>query len=396
MDRLDIGREFSSIAGSNGALGNPKGFVAYGYARVSTGAQAEEGASGLPRQLEAIQKTAVRDNLYVPFELLFVDDGYSGFEFEDRPAFTRLRHEMRSAKRADHVVVEEIDRLSRNAEWHQGFLLDEFARRKITVHFFHQPTSELERYIKGYIAQEAMRKEKERMRLGKIYKAMDGRVTASRAAYGYDLSDPKDTHYVINEEEAAIVQTVYNFLTMERKGLYEVADILNSWQVPGRRGGLWSAGTLLNMVKNEVYKGWFITNRLTYEMTGYDENGKKKRKWRKRPQEEWIRVPVPAIVSDEQWQEAQAVLQSNRSYAKRNAGSHSNWLLSGLVECQICHYKYRAARGGTPIEGKLARSAITTVVAGGRIKPRHWARLAAHPMFTPKPWKRLFGAKLRN
>ena len=39
---------------------------------------------------------------------------------------------------------------------------------------------------------------------------------------------------------------------------------------------------MLNLVKNEVYKGWYITNRLTYELTGYDENGKKKRKWRKR------------------------------------------------------------------------------------------------------------------
>jgi DNA invertase Pin-like site-specific DNA recombinase len=237
MERIDISREFNIIAGSNEVLGNPKGTVAYGYARVSTGAQAEEGTSGLPRQLEAIHKTAIRDNLYVPLVLLFVDDGYSGFEYEDRPAFTRLRHELRSAKQADHLVVEEIDRLSRNAEWHQGLLLDEFARRKVTVHFLQQPTSELERYIKGYIAQEAMRKEKERMRLGKIYKAMDGRVTASRAAYGYELSGSKDTHYVINDEEAAVIRTVYNFLTMERKSLYQIADILNAWHVPGRRGG---------------------------------------------------------------------------------------------------------------------------------------------------------------
>ena len=270
MERLDLVRECNIIAGNNGVLGNPKGFVAYGYARVSTGAQAEEGASGLPRQLEAIHKTALRDNLYVPFDLLFVDDGHSGFEFEDRPAFTRLRHELRSAKRAEHLVVEEMYRLSRNAEWHQGFLLDEFARHKVTVHFYHQPTSELERYIKGYIAQEAMRKEKERMRLGKIYKAMDGRVTASRAAYGYDLSGSKDTHYIINEEEAAVIRRVYDSITVERKTLYQIADILNSWQVPSRRRGRWSPATFLNMVKNEVYKGCVINNRITYELTGYD------------------------------------------------------------------------------------------------------------------------------
>ena len=368
MDKIDIKREFMAVAGDTGVLGNPEGTVAYAYARVSSAAQTEEGASGLPRQFLHIHKAAIRDNLCVPFELLFVDDGYSGYEFVDRPAFTRLRHELRSAKRADHLVVEEIDRLSRNADWHQGFLLDEFARRKITMHFYSEPASELERYIKGYIAQEAMRKELERMRLGKLYKAMDGRVTAVRAAYGYMLSDPKDTHYVIDEDEARIVKMVYDWLTMERKSLYDIAAALNDMGVPGRRGGVWSPATLLNMVKNEVYKGWFITNRLTYEKVGYDEEGKPKRKWRKRPEDEWIRVPVPPIVSEEQWAEAIKVLKSNRSYKGRHTGSCSNWLLSGLIECGVCQYTFQAARGGTSKPGEP--SPIRYYHCGGRWSQR--------------------------
>lgn len=354
MEKLDIKREFMNIADGKGVLGNPAGTIAYAYARVSSLVQTEDGASGLPRQLQHIHKAALRNNLYIPFDFLFADQGYSGFEFADRPAFTRLRHELRSGKRADHIVVEEIDRLSRNADWHQGFLLDEFARRKIQVHFYSEPASELERYIKGYMAQEAMRKEKERMRLGKIYKAMDGRITATRAAYGYKLSDPKDTHYVIDEQEARIVRMVYDWLTNERKTLFEIATTLNNMGVPGRLGGTWSPGTLANMVKNEVYKGWFITNRNTYEKNGYDEDGKPKRKWRKRPKEEWIWVPVPALVSEEQWEEARAVLRSNSTHKGRHIGTHSNWLLSGLIECEICQYVYRSSRGGTYVKGQIA------------------------------------------
>lgn len=353
MEKIDIKREFMKIAGESAVLGSPGNNLSYGYARVSSAVQTEEGASGLPRQLQHIHKAALRDNLAIPFELLFVDDGYSGFEFVDRPAFTRLRHELRSGKRAEHIVVEEIDRLSRNADWHQGFLLDEFARRKVTVHFYHEPSSELERYIKGYIAQEAMRKEKERMRLGKIYKAMDGRVTATRAAYGYQLSDSKDTHYIIDEQEARIVRMVYDWLTQERRTLNRIAATLNDMAVPGRLGGKWSPGTLLNMVKNEVYKGWFITNRTTYEAIGFDDDGKRKRKWRTRPEEEWIRVPVPPLVSAEQWAEAHEVLRSHRSYKGRHSGSCSNWLLSGLIECEICHYVFQAARGGTSVKGQM-------------------------------------------
>ncbi|HRJ41726.1 MAG TPA: recombinase family protein [Caldilineaceae bacterium] len=200
MEKVDIQQVFAVIAGKNPVLGNPQGEKAYGYTRVSSAGQAEEGASGLPRQIEHVHKAAIRDNLYIPVDLLYVDDGYSGFEFVERPALTRLRYDMRTKKQASHLVVEEIDRLSRNADWHQGFLLNEFTRQKVKVHFYNEPGSEIERYLRGYMAQESMRKELERMQLGRVYKAMDGRVTAVRSAYGYDISDPKDSHYVINEE----------------------------------------------------------------------------------------------------------------------------------------------------------------------------------------------------
>lgn len=353
MERIDLMKEFLAVSEGESVLGDPDGQSAYGYARVSSAQQAEEGASGLPRQILHIHKAAKRHRLAIPFDMLFVDDGYSGFEFVDRPAFTKLRHELRTNKRSDHLVVEEIDRLSRNADWHQGFLLDEFARRKVSVHFYNEPGSELERFVRGYMAQETMKKEIERMRLGKVYKAMDGRVTAARAAYGYKISDPKDSHYLIVEEEAQIVRMVYNWLTEDGRTLWYIADKLNEMGVPGRREGKWSAGTLINMVKNEVYKGWFITNRRTYEVVGYDEEGKPKRKWRMRPEEEWIRVPVPALVSEKQWEEAHDVLTGNRKFSSRNSkGSTTGWLLSGLVHCSICDYVYRSSRGGTSRPGQ--------------------------------------------
>jgi len=124
-------------------------------------------------------------------------------------------------------------------------------------------------------------------------------------------------------------------------------------RIPGRRGGTWSPGTLLNLVKNEVYKGWFITNRKTYEIAGYDEGGKPIRKWRTRPEAEWIRVPVPPIVTEEQWDEAHKVLASNRKYSKRRMGTHTGWLLSSLIECDICHYTFGAARGGSHKKGQV-------------------------------------------
>lgn len=67
----------------------------------------------------------------------------------------------------------------RNADWQQGFLLEELSRRNIEIHFYINPGSALERYIRGYMAQEEMKKARERMILGTKHKAMSGKVAAN-------------------------------------------------------------------------------------------------------------------------------------------------------------------------------------------------------------------------
>jgi tetratricopeptide (TPR) repeat protein len=47
--------------------------------------------SGLPRQLQHCDEAAKQHHLQIRWELVFVDDGFSGFEFENRPALSRLR-----------------------------------------------------------------------------------------------------------------------------------------------------------------------------------------------------------------------------------------------------------------------------------------------------------------
>ena len=125
----DLRAEFKKVQ-TGGYLGSPDGEDAYAYLRASSERQVEEGSS-FPRQLESIRKAAERDNLRVPFRLIFFDDGFSGFEFEHRPALLKVRHEVHSAPQATHLLIEDIDRLSRNADWQQGYLLEEFARRGV-------------------------------------------------------------------------------------------------------------------------------------------------------------------------------------------------------------------------------------------------------------------------
>jgi site-specific DNA recombinase len=346
----DLKSEFSKLA-TDGYLGNPEGMDAYAYLRASSERQVEEGSS-FPRQLESIHKAAKRDDLRVPFELIYFDDGFTGFEFEHRPALLKLRHEAKTKPVAKHLVIEDIDRLSRNADWQQGFLLEEFARHHIQFHFYINPGSQLERYVRGYIAQEGMKKDIERMRMGTIYKAMDGRVTAKRPRFGYIKTDPKDSQYVLHPEESKIMRAVYEKIIYEGATLHQVAKWLNDSQIPTRfKTGFWTAGTLYQLVKSTVYKGVFYANRVYQIPTGeYNEKGRPRRTNRKRPEEEWIAVDVPPIVTPAEWDMAQDVMARNAKRSSRN-GVKRNWLLQGLIKCDICKtYAYRAVKGNTPTD----------------------------------------------
>jgi site-specific DNA recombinase len=320
----------------NGYLGDPEGAEAYAYLRASSERQVEEGSS-FPRQIESVHKAALRDKLRVPIELIFFDDGFSGFEFEHRPALLKLRHEVSHKARAAHLVIEDIDRLSRNADWQQGFLLEEFTRHKVTTHFYISPGSQLERYVRGYIAQEGMKKDIERMKQGNLFKALDGRVTARRARYGYIKTHPQNSYYELHPEQSKVMRWVYEELIYKGATLHTIASWLNDHNVPTRfKSKFWTASTLYQMVTSPVYKGEFYANVTYHVKTGkYNEKGKPKRICRKRPKSEWIKVECPSIVTPEEWDMAREALNRNAKVAKRNTRKR-DWLLQGLVKCEFC------------------------------------------------------------
>jgi len=81
-----------------GAIGDPDGKLAYAYIRVSSDEQAEEGAGGLPRQIQHIHEVAQLSGLHIPISNIFADD-FTGFEYRDRPELTRLRYKFKTRSR---------------------------------------------------------------------------------------------------------------------------------------------------------------------------------------------------------------------------------------------------------------------------------------------------------
>jgi DNA invertase Pin-like site-specific DNA recombinase len=346
-----IKTEFDALA-INDALGHPNGELAFGYLRVSSSGQADEGRSGLPRQIQHVHEAALNHRLKIPWEFLYADDD-SGFEFTERPDLSRLRQDYRSNERQAYaVVMEHLDRLSRNADWHQGYLLDEMKQFSIQAVFWKQFSSRIERVVMGAVAQDGMEQAKQRMAQGSIHKAKSGRVTAKTPAYGYKFVDSlgnegptakKDTHYGIREEEAEVVRYIFQKV-LEGYPLRRIAIMLEGYYPPPKRFIHWEPKMIELIVKRTVYKGEFVAHRSIEVKIPVNSNsasltesvGRTVSRKIQRPPEEWIVVSVPAIVLLEDWERANEIIANNKGRQEAAAP----FLLTGLITCATCGYRY--------------------------------------------------------
>ncbi|MBN8634431.1 MAG: recombinase family protein [Anaerolineae bacterium] len=331
---------------ADGAIGDPRGVTAYAYIRVSSEKQAEEGAGGLPRQIEHIHEVAREQGYRVPLDLVFADDD-SGFDYKKRPELNRLRNEVKSRRRrADHVVIEYIDRLSRKT-YHQGFLLEEMSELGVKVTFWKAPGNKIEQMVMGYVSEEGMLHQISRMREGTRSKAISGRITAKRPAFGYRIVDRngadtpdsrKWTYYALHDEQAAVVRWIFQQYAYTDTSLKKLAEeLVTRYPVRG-----WDQTRVSRIIKSPLYRGEYIANRLKKQtVPQYDANDNfvgMRTVEVVTDESEWVTVPVPAIVDVALWQAANDRLQRNEQTARRNG--KRDYLLTGLVKCDCCGRTY--------------------------------------------------------
>ena len=106
----------------------------------------------------------------------------------------------------------------------------------------------------------------------------------------------------------------------------------------------WSPTTIARLMRNTSYKGVFYyqqtesvlpSNRTTTDK--YKRNRKTGSK--PRPIQDWIEIPVPAIVDEETWDAVREQLRQNTLRSSRNNKRHK-YLLRGLVRCPRCGGNY--------------------------------------------------------
>jgi site-specific DNA recombinase len=319
------------------------------YARVSSDQQKEEHT--IASQTEALLAFARQQGFSVPDEWVIEDEGYSGATLV-RPGLERVR-DLAAEGQIDAVLVFSPDRLSRKYAY-QVLLIEEFTRNNVQTLFINAPQTatpedQLLLQLQGMIAEYERAQILERSRRGKRHRARQGVVNVlGGAPYGYRYirkSEHAPASYVVIDAEAAVVRSVYQHYTIGGLSIGAISRLLNERGVPTRkRISRWERSVVWAMLRNPAYKGIACFNktkatkrqRITRPIRLRGGFAPRDSANHERPREEWIEIPVPAIISEETFALAAERLQANKVQAARRTLTPS--IVQGLVSCRHCGY----------------------------------------------------------
>ncbi len=167
------------------------------------------------------------------------------------------------------------------------------------------------------------------------------------APYGYkfvrhfdDLGRKVSVDMVLSESEAPIVRRIFEWSAIDGLSNYEIAKRLTEDRTPTpKNSDVWRRSTVDKILKNETYAGtWHYCK---YDQKRHDAMPKVYQTCQKRDKSEWLPVSVPAIVSQDIFDQAQKKLASRKF--KGNKPTTFQYLLRGRIRCGHCHGRLQGA-----------------------------------------------------
>jgi len=234
------------------------------------------------------------------------------------------------------------------------------------------------------------------MRRGRQAKLRAGTLLPwTTAPFGYRLDPerPRRADAVrVEPGEAALVAQLFDWYLEPQATVYRLARRLTDLEVPTPRGGpRWNTASVRGILRNPSYAGRALSNRTQVAPA----RGRKSAmlpagpgiSHAPRPEEDWIAVPVPPIVSEEAFAQVQAKLDANQQGAARN--TRHEYLLRALISCGACRlgctgrqtaagYRYYLCRGRTdPLRVAQGQRCTARYIPAGQLDELVWADLCA-------------------
>ena len=301
------------------------------YARVST--DQDEQINSLENQVQYYTEL-IQSKPNWKFVPGYVDEGISGGSTKKRDNFNRM---IRDAKAGmfDFIITKEISRFSRSTLDSIKYT-QELLDYNVGVFFQNDnintldTDSEFRLVIMAGVAQDEIRKLSERLKFGFRQAIKNGHVLGNDKLYGYDK---KDCVLTVNEEEAEIIRIIFDLYGNQRLGTRTISKRLMELGYTSREGNAFNTLTIRHILENPKYKGWYCGNKSqsvdyrTKRNILLDES-------------EWVMYPdpsIPAIVSEELWNRANALYKRRREEMKSHSSGvsfHNRYPYSAKIYCE--------------------------------------------------------------
>src|ERR1700722_20105703 len=326
------------------------------YIRVSTGRQAEHDLS-IPDQRSQLQSWCRRQGYEIVTE--FVEPGASAAD-DRRPVFQQM---IERACDGDHafgfIVVHSYSRFFREA-FEQEFYFRKLAKHGVKIISITQPvgdeTEPVQTMMRKVIAlfDEYQSKENAKNVIRTMKEnARQGFWNGATAPLGFKLVEAERRGTKVKKKldidpvEAETVRLIFElYLHGDGKsgalGVKEIVKWLNAQGYRTRRGKTFGVGSLHKLLTNTVYIGRWKFNQ-TSSKTG-----------ERKPDEEVVEIPVPAIISPGVFEHVQRQLHARNPKVSPPRVTTGPILLTGLAVCASCGGAM-TLRTGTSKSGRIYR-----------------------------------------
>ncbi len=320
------------------------------YARVST--TREEQENSIENQI-AFFTDMIQKNENWEYIEGYVDR-VRGEAAENRASFMRMIDDGKAGV-FDLILTKEVSRFARNTVDSLTYTR-ELLRAGVGVFFQNDnictidTDSELRLTIMSSIAADEVRKLSERVRWGHRRSIESGNVLGNSRIFGYDK---RDRRLVINEQEAEMVRMIFELYATGEYSTRKLERLLWDRGYRGRNDTRIHHNTIINIIQNPKYKGYFCGNKVRIV-------DHRTREQRFLPEEEWVMYKdetgevVPAIVSEELWDKCNEILRERSSAIKsRERSFKDKSVFTGKIWCKAHDRPYwRTSYSNSVSQGK--------------------------------------------
>ncbi|MGN1101202.1 MAG: recombinase family protein [Huintestinicola sp.] len=314
--------------------------TAAAYIRVSTEEQLEFSPDS---QLCKIKEYANRNNIIIPEEFIFIDEGISGRKAEKRPAFMNMIAVAKTKpKPFDMILVWKFSRFARNREdsvVYKSMLRKQCGIEVISVSeqigedktaiLIEALLEAMDEYYSINLAEEVKRGMNEKFSRGGV---------VSIPPFGYRMGDGK---FVPDEKNAIIVKMIFDEY-ISGKSIRGIAEILNNMGIRSSRGNRFESRTVEYIISNPTYTGKL--------RRGSDSRNKADRFYQS-SDTVIINGQHEPIISDEIFEIANKRLtESKKRRIKYSNKKNADFMLHGLVRCSSCFATLVQSVKGTSLQ----------------------------------------------